>query len=506
MKDIIYEDQEWIVINKPIGISTHGAYPGDIGVVEWFQLHHNMKLYTCSRLDQGTGGLLLFGKTPQAAAIGTGIHNDEASLKTYLLISDKRSHQEEFTCYDQLDQKDAKTSFTRVKSSNGYTLYRAEIARGRKHQIRRHAAALGIPIVGDSLYGGEAGDRLYLHCGVLNWPGIDQILSLMAPNSFNLLLDGEDPSIAALCEKREPFLSAVTDSFRMIQRGELGPFVIDKYGDYMLITGFDEEQSGEALLEEFRFDIDYLMESYGLIGGALQKQMRDPHNNKLFTEFIPFGEEIPEQFIVRENGLKYNISLNQTQHTGLFLDQRDSRRRVAQLAKGKRVANLFSFTCSFSAVAAAAEAEVVFSIDLAKSALERGKGNFELNDLTKTNRGKFIAEDVRKWLAREGRKREKQGAEYRSWDLVICDPPVFASGKGGRFTLKNEWPGLVSGVRHILSKGGKALFANNHRGGDGPFYLATLKEHFKTVTEINPPIDFPRIKGTIDVRIYLCEG
>ena len=203
-------------------------------------------------------------------------------------------------------------------------------------------------------------------------------------------------------------LEKVTDAYRLVHRDEVGEFSIDRFGDWLLVTGYNETLPSKQLLRKIGAEL----RTIPCKGGIVRTNRRDPHNRKLFSDLESFGEEPPETFIVTEHGLQFEISLNDSQHPGLFLDQRDSRRRIAEVANSKRVANLFSFTCSFSVAAVAAGAEVAFSVDLAAGCLERGKRNFELNKLAESGRGKFIQEDVRKWLARQVRKKKATPAEF----------------------------------------------------------------------------------------------
>jgi 23S rRNA G2069 N7-methylase RlmK/C1962 C5-methylase RlmI len=308
-------------------------------------------------------------------------------------------------------------------------------------------------------------------------------------------------------EKRSG-LEAVTDAFRLVHRDEVGAFSVDRYGDWLLVTGYDESLPSSTLLERLKPELQKLR----CKGGVIRTNRRDPHRRKLFSDLVAFGEPVPKTFTVTEHGLRYEISLNESQHPGLFLDQRASRKRVMEVARGKRVANLFSFTCSFSVAAVAGGAEVAFSVDLAAGCLEKGKRNFELNGLAEGGRGKFIQEDVRKWLARQVRRKEKDPIHFPAWDLVICDPPVFAAGKkGGPFSVEQEWPFLTESIRQILASGGAALFANNHRGGDDGFYFSELQKHFSSVEALPVPTDFPlrassgqATIGNPHVRTYWC--
>jgi len=210
---------------------------------------------------------------------------------------------------------------------------------------------------------------------------------------------------------------------------------------------------------------------------------------------------------VQEHDLAYRINLLKTQHTGLFTDQRDTRRRVGRIAPGRRMANLFAYTCSFSVVAAAERAEVVFSVDTARPCLNTGKDNFRLNHLDETGIGKFIQSDARKWLARQERKRDRDTDAWRGLDLVVCDPPVFASARdGGSFSVEREWGPLAAACAGLLAPGGIAVFANNHRTGDHAAYRAALEREFARVVDLRPPLDYPVKPGRPPhVRTFWCE-
>ncbi|MBU0943914.1 MAG: class I SAM-dependent methyltransferase [Proteobacteria bacterium] len=506
---VLYRDEKWLVVNKPSGLSTHRAHEGDLGVVEWLHLYHDLPVHICSRLDKGTSGVLVFALTAEAAAEAQAIHEEDKSEKTYFFIANKSSHTS-WICSQPLENKPCETHFNKVREGTVYALYQAVIHRGRTHQIRRHAAASHIPLLGDEEYGGPIFPRLCLHCGTVNWPGIEHSLEAGLPEWFAACLDGpsEEVTAQALAEKRWPFLSSVTNCCRLIHRGEYGTDIaIDKYGDWLCVTGFDESLSAAQLLDGLRTLLATLSRLCCCRGGVIKTNRRDPHKNKLFADLAAWGEPVPESFVVQENGLHFRVSLNPHQHVGLFLDQRDSRSRICRAAKGKRVANLFAFTCSFSVCSLAAGAEVVFSVDLAAGCLNRGKENIAINQLPDLENGKFVKEDVRKWLARQLRKKHNKPESYIHFDLVVCDPPVFASaGRGNYFHVEKEWPTLAHDVYEILGEGGKALFANNHQNGPERFYYNTLTKLFPQVTRFNSPLDFPQMPGRqAHVHIYWCQ-
>jgi len=508
---VLYEDDDWLAVEKPIGISTHASRPGDTGLVEWLGLHRGHTLHVCSRLDKGTSGVLLFARHPHASAQAQEIHEQHKSQKKYLFIS-RSCHKSgrKWRVAEPLDGKECCTDFHLVDGGHGYFCYEALIERGRTHQIRRHAAFSGVPILGDTRYGGESFLRLCLHCREVNWPEIGTVASGQ-PDSFSLLLAGQSGLVlegAVGWERRTGWPGLVTNSFRLIQRGEVSlPVSIDLYDSFLSITAFSREVDSSHLKVELQPLLDYLATKVACRGGILRYHSRNPHRKKLIHDALCWGDLPTEPVMAREYDLSFAVSLNDSQHSGLFLDQRDSRRRIHQISRGRRVANLFAFTCSFSAVAVAGGAEVVFSVDLAASSLARGKDNFAVNGLDAAGRGKFIREDVIKWLARQERKRAADPRTFCYWDLIICDPPVFASaGKRRAFHVEKQWPELARQIRLLLSERGVALFANNHRSGSTSFYLQELQKHFRIVTLLAPPMDFPVIAGEPEeVRIYWCE-
>jgi 23S rRNA (cytosine1962-C5)-methyltransferase len=506
---ILHQDTKWLVVNKPSGISTHRAHDGDLGLAEWLELHHDLTPHICSRLDKGTSGVILFALDSRAVPEAQRIHEEDRAEKCYSFIA-KTCSLDSWVCNDPLDGKSCQTRFSTVRTCGQYTLYEARIHRGRTHQIRRHAAACDIPLLGDTEYKGADFGRLCLHCSTMQWPGIEHELRAPLPASFGSYLDGdvEEASLLALLEKRHPFLAGSSDCYRLLHRNEYSQdLAVDKYGDWLCVTGFNEQLSAKSLMEQNHKLLKTLCLFCNCRGGVVKTNIRDPHKKKLFADIASWGESIPQSFAVREGELQFTIHLNKQQHTGLFLDLRDCRRRIAHIAKGKRVANLFAFTCSFSIHALAAGAEVVFSVDLAAGCLRQGQDNVAINDLAGTNNSKFIKEDSRKWLARQLRKKQREQEDYIPFDIIICDPPVFAAAdKGKGFHVEKEWPQLASNIYEILSKGGIALFANNHQAGRESYYHDSLSTLFQEVTRLKPPLDFPQIPGQAPhVRIYWCQ-
>ncbi len=514
---ILHQDNDWLAVDKPTGLATHAGKPGELGAVEWLAMHHDMPTHVVSRLDRGTSGVLLLALNPAAAARAQAIHEAGTASKVYEFIATADSRHlglnDTWERNDSLDDKEALTRFTRLGASadGSWFHYRAEISRGRQHQIRRHAQLSNLPLLGDDQYGGAPFSRLCLHCVEVCWPELAAPLTAQHPYTFSALLgDSPDDCELAVCrDRRGRWLASVTDAIRAVHRDEIPglPAAIEVFGDWFNAVWFDEEATATQQAQLLNPVLDQVAAHYGCRGGIVRTHRRNPHQRALVTEVAIVGETPPATFTVNEHGLQYEINLLTTQHTGLFLDQRDSRRRLAQRANGARVGNLFAYTCSFSVVAARREAEVVFSVDTAKAGLNTGKNNFAHNDLGDTGQGKFIQEDARKWLARQIRKRDQDPSAWHGLDLIVCDPPVFASAKdGGKFSVEKEWPGLAASCAGLLAKDGAAIFANNHRTGDHKYYRDALAKVFREVISLRPPLDFPIFPGRPQhVRTFWCE-
>ncbi len=134
---------------------------------------------------------------------------------------------------------------------------------------------------------------------------------------------------------------------------------------------------------------------------------------------------LPTQPQFLENKLTFNVDPIKGQKTGFFLDQRDNRQRVGQYCKNKTVLNVFAYSGGFSLYAAQAGATSVVSLDISQHALNDAKANFAANQ-NNTNvancKHTLLAEDAFKALINFG----KNG---RKFDVVVVDPPSFASKK-----------------------------------------------------------------------------
>ena len=198
------------------------------------------------------------------------------------------------------------------------------------------------------------------------------------------------------------------------------------------------------------------------------------------TEWL-LGPEIDE-WTLTEGGLRYRIDLGKKQNAGLFLDMRYGRNWVKAHAQGKRVLNLFAYTCGFSVAAIEGGAEHVVNLDMSRAALSRGRDNHRLNghDLSQVS---FLGHDLFKsWGKVIGKG---------PYDLVIIDPPSFQKGS---FLLTKDYQRVLRRLPELLAENGTVLACMNDPAFGADFLIDGVTReapslHFEQRLE-NPP-EFP---------------
>ncbi|MFO0676334.1 MAG: class I SAM-dependent methyltransferase [Polyangiaceae bacterium] len=205
------------------------------------------------------------------------------------------------------------------------------------------------------------------------------------------------------------------------------------------------------------------------------------------------GEPAPEPLIVREEGVEIPVRLGDGLSTGIFLDQRENRRRIRELAKGASVANLFSYTCGFSVVAAVGGAWKTVSVDASESVLMRGKEAMERLGLLERGEHKFVTEDAFVWL---GKTKGKGKSAFV--DLLILDPPSYSTTKATRFSSDGDYVELAAMALQVIRPGGRLLACSNHRGIVHAKFRRFLREAatkagvtLSQLKDLPDPVDFP---------------
>jgi 23S rRNA (cytosine1962-C5)-methyltransferase len=238
--------------------------------------------------------------------------------------------------------------------------------------------------------------------------------------------------------------------------------------------------------------------------GVYHKILRRDTRRTTLLEASPqliLGEAAPETFLIRENGLKFQLSFREGYSVGLFLDQRDNRRRFltnhiaggfplfGSGADGTEMLNTFAYTCGFGVCAAAAGARTT-NLDLSRKYLDRGKRNYQLNGLHLAKHD-FVFGDAFDWLRRLGRK-------ARLFDAIVLDPPTFSRSKERRFQAEKNFGELVREAAPLLKPGGVLLACSNAARWEPEAFLGTVGEAIKRAGRsivrhhyVAQPPDFP---------------
>jgi 23S rRNA (cytosine1962-C5)-methyltransferase len=493
---ILFEDDHLLVVNKPAGLNTHAPDPfAGEGLYDWLR-HREPRwadLAIMQRLDKETSGVMVFGKTSLANRSLTRQFTDRTVRKEYRLWSARRPPRRELkveSCIARAGDhyigsprgQPATTLFRLLDSPSGpepACLILAEPLTGRTHQIRVHAAENGFPVLGDTRYGGAPFHRVCLHAAelALRHPVDGRRLTFRAPADF--AADTGLALRAALIDPEE------TNACRLIHGASDGwpGWWVDRLGDFVL------SQAEAALSPEQRLWLERAISprprpasdatpaaaALGLDapgGGAYHKTLVRKMSEAAGAGAGPspvLGRAAPARFEIQENGLRYELSFDEGYSVGLFLDQRDNRRRLLNgwiaanfpLLQGEQrrpdakpaLLNAFAYTCGFSVCAARAGLATT-SLDLSRKYLEWGRRNFTLNGLDPDTH-EFIYGDAVGWVRRMARK-------GRVYEVIVLDPPTFSRSKErGDFRVEEDCPDLVRAMLPLLRPGGILFVSTN---------------------------------------------
>jgi len=189
-----------------------------------------------------------------------------------------------------------------------------------------------------------------------------------------------------------------------------------------------------------------------------------------------------EMLSVQEGQAKLLVDLWQYLDTGLFLDHRPLRLKIAESAKGKRFLNLFCYTASASVQAAVGGARYTVSVDMSKTYLDWARKNFAENGLGE-QKNRLEQADCMTWL-------DTAQGEY---DLIMLDPPSFSNSKrmDGVLDIQRDHSQLIEKTMKLLAADGVLYFSNNLRS----FKLDdVLYEHYlvQNITQETLDKDFQR--------------
>jgi len=483
---VLHEDEHLLVVHKPPGWNTHAPEPfGGEGIYDWLRAREPRwaSLGIVQRLDKETSGVMVFTRSREANQSLARQWEERSVGKEYALLTDRvaafdsrevrsallRDGERYRSAGAASQETVAVTRFERVGTEGHFIRWRALPLTGRTHQIRVHAKDLGIPILGDTLYGGTSFARVCLHAERLRFAHP----AGGAPVEFAVAAEFDGGRSAPL--RRAIIDPAETTAFRLTHGAADGwpGFYADRLGDFLLT-----ESEGALSPPQSVFVRDLILQ-WGLKGHyhkRLDRRVRQSTPEEASPAWLA-GGRAPQRFEILENGARFEMSFEEGYSTGLFLDQRDNRRRLLRgalgaggrfPASGIEVLNTFAYTCGFSVAAAKAGARVT-SLDLSRKYLDWGRRNLEINGLAPAEHD-FIFGDTFEWLGRLARKGRRFG-------LVLLDPPTFSQAKNGRvFRAEKDYTELARLAASVIAPGGWLFASTNAARLDAETFQQRVNE------------------------------
>jgi len=251
--------------------------------------------------------------------------------------------------------------------------------------------------------------------------------------------------LQAALAKRRPLAGPDTDALRLVDGAgdQLPGIFLESYADRWLLstTGpLVPPAVGEWLRSQ---------------GRSCYWKRLEQHQKESPVHFA--GVPVSEPFLIRENGMSFEISFQSGYSQGIFLDQRENRAEVRRrMGPGLRLLNTFAYTGAFSIAAASAGAETT-TLDLSQPYLDWVRRNFTHNRLDPAAQH-FCKGDTFHWLRRFAK-------QNRRFDGIVLDPPTFSRDEKGKiFRVEENFGELAALAAAVLAPGGWLLCCTNFRG------------------------------------------
>lgn len=260
------------------------------------------------------------------------------------------------------------------------------------------------------------------------------------------------------------------------------PLAVDLYGERVHLQEYD---TGWAMEDEvYQQWIAAIIAAIAEVTGRAPQAitLKSRRRQKGVSQYEKVGK-LGDDFIVEEFGQRFIVNLDAYLDTGLFLDHRNTRKRVREEAVGKRFLNLFAYTGSFTVYAGAGGAVSSETVDMSNTYQDWSRRNFELNGLDLV-RHQLVRADVFQYL-------EQAVDEGKQFDLIVMDPPTFSNSKKMQDILdvQRDHVWLIDYAMALLAPGGTLYFSNNLRS----FVLdERLAEdyHIRDISAQSVPEDF----------------
>lgn len=279
------------------------------------------------------------------------------------------------------------------------------------------------------------------------------------------------PDIANGEDKSSPFVNRIrknyrhlkkwakktsTDCFRIYDRDiREYPLSIDFYAGKFCIYYYARGSVSAEPAEEVVLEVEAALQK--IFGIECRQIVWKTRARTKETRQYEKLDHAKEYFTVVEYGVKFLVNLRDYLDTGLFFDHRETRQLVARQMGGKKLLNLFAYTCSFSVHAAAAGASFTKSVDMSNTYTAWGRKNFQLNDLS-SKENVIVRADCLRFLDEETKSGEK-------YDVIIIDPPTISRSKkmAQLFDIQKDYIVLLQKSVKLLTNAGLIFFSTNSR-------------------------------------------
>jgi 23S rRNA (cytosine1962-C5)-methyltransferase len=314
--------------------------------------------------------------------------------------------------------------------------------------------------------------------------------------------------IKVALHNRESFLqqcaSEDTTCYRLFHGAvERWPSVtIDRYGDTLLFQTWRSDLNDDVVGQMADFIEEKLDHRFYILWADRRKRGQ--------VERHWVGDEAPNEMTATELGLTYRVD---PVHRGidplLFLDFRAGRRHIREQVKGKKLLNLFSYTCGIGVAAAAGGAKLAMNVDFANHALSIGQSNANLNEF-EAAQFQTIQDDAMLVLRQfsglgvkgKAKRRQFTKRSARLFDIVVLDPPRRAKSPFGAVDTVNDYQSLFKPALMCTKPGGKMLVTNNVASVAADQWTDSLKRcaikagrSIESIDRIVPDVDFPSMDG-----------
>ncbi len=285
-------------------------------------------------------------------------------------------------------------------------------------------------------------------------------------------------------------ISEYTNSYRLIH-GEgdgLPGLIVDMYHDVAIIQAHSAgmEQDKNIITEAIK---DALANKQFNLSAVYYKSLSEKYE----SEYLLGMAAVPHS--IMEHGNKFYVDWEEGQKTGFFLDQRENRKLLGELAKGKTVLNTFCYTGGFSVYALQNEAKLVHSVDASEKAIVLTRKNLSLNGFDPSTHECFTS-DTFDFI------RDKKDF----YDLIILDPPAFAKHKEARHQAMKGYQRLNAEAIKMIKSGGIIFtFSCSQVVNRQLFYDTVVSagiqagRNIKVLHRLSQPADHP-------VSLYHPEG